>query len=167
MQTVDIIILAVLFIPGVVGVIYGFLNIVFSIVAWVFAFAITTKFSGVVSPLLVNYIDNPLLRNILAFIGLFIIILMLMTTIGYFIVKLLGRTGLTAADRVLGFFLGLGLGGFIVAVIVFLAGFTTYPREEWWRQSVMIQPFVRIAIWGRTMLPENVSKYHNYVIARS
>jgi membrane protein required for colicin V production len=167
MQTVDIIILAVLFIPGVVGLFYGFLNIAFSIAAWIVAFAVTSKFSGTFSPLLTGYVDSPFLRNILAFIGLFIITLMIMSLAGFFVVKLLGKTGLTVPDRILGFLLGLSLGGFIVSVVVFLAGFTAYPREDWWRQSIMLQPFVRIAVWGSAMLPENVAKYHNYAMARS
>ena len=167
MQTVDIIILALLFIPGIVGVFYGFLNIAFSIAAWIIAFAVTSKFSGAFSPLLAGYVDSPFMRNILAFIGLFIITLIITSLAGFFIVKLLGKTGLTAADRMLGFLLGLSLGGFIVSVVVFLAGFTAYPREYWWRQSIILQPFVRIAIWGSAMLPENVAKYHNYDMARS
>lgn len=167
MQTIDIIILVMLFIPALVGVIYGFLNIIFSVAAWVLAFAITLKLSPFFSPLLADYVENPLFRNILAFVGLFIISLLIMTAVGYFIVKLLGRTGLTAADRILGFFLGLGLGGLIVAVIVFLAGFTSYPEELWWRQSVLIQPFARVAAWSAKFLPENVSEYHSYEVTES
>jgi membrane protein required for colicin V production len=162
MQTVDIIILVLLFLPALVGVLYGFLNIVFSLIAWVFAFAVTMKFSPAFAPLLTDYIDNPLLRNSLAFVGLFIVSLMLMTAVGYFVIKLLGRTGMTAADRILGFFLGLGLGIFIISFIVFLAGFTALPKEIWWQQSVLIQPFVRIAILGRTLLPEDAAELHAF-----
>ena len=162
MQIVDILILVVLLIPGLAGIMYGFLNIVLSFIAWLLAFGIAVKFSGYFSPLLENLTDTVLIRNMLAFAGLFIVSLMLLTIIGYFIVKLLGRVGLTAADRVLGFFLGIGLGGLIVTVIIFLAGFTALPREPWWQQSILIEPFQHIAGWGRQFLPESVSKYHNY-----
>ncbi|MBF8268608.1 MAG: CvpA family protein [Gammaproteobacteria bacterium] len=164
MTTADILILIVLLIPGLVGIMYGFLNLVFSFIAWLLAFGIAVKFGGYFSPLLANLTDTLVIRNMLAFAGLFIVSLMLLTTMGYFIVKLLGRTGLTAADRVLGFFLGIGLGGAIVTVIVFLAGFTALPQESWWQQSVLIEPFQNIALWGRQFLPDNVSKYHNYDI---
>ena len=50
----------------------------------------------------------------------------------------------------------------MVTVIVFLAGFTALPQESWWQQSILIQPFQHIAVWGTQFLPENVSKYHNY-----
>lgn len=164
MTAVDILILVVLIIPGLVGVMYGFLNIIFSIIAWVLAFGIAMKFSADFSPLLETYIDTLLVRNMLAFSGLFIVSLMIFTAIGYFIVKLLGRAGLTAADRILGFFLGLGLGGSIVTVVVFLAGFTALPGERWWRESILIEPFEHISVWGSQFLPESVSKYHSYDI---
>lgn len=164
MQTADILILVILLIPGLVGILYGFLNIVFSFLAWILAFAIAVKFGTYFSPLLENITDTILIRNMLAFAGLFITSLLLFTILSYFIVKLLGRAGLTAADRALGFFLGIGLGGSIVAVLVFLAGFTALPHESWWQRAILIEPFEHMADWGRQFLPENVSKYHNYDI---
>ena len=164
MQTVDILIIVVLLLPGLVGIMYGFLNIIFSIIAWGLAFGIAMKFGAYFSPLLESYIDTDLIRNMLAFTGVFIISLMIFTALGYFIVKLLGRAGLTAADRILGFFLGVGLGGSIVAVVVFLAGFTAMPGEPWWQKSKLIEPFEHISVWGRQFLPESVSKYHSYDI---
>lgn len=164
MGTVDIVIIVMLLLPGVVGIMYGFLNIIFSILAWVFAFAISVKFGAFFSPLLEAYVETVIIRNILAFAGLFIISLMVFTLIGYFIVKLLGRSGLTAADRILGFFLGLGLGGSIITVLVFLAGFTALPREDWWQSALLVEPFENICRWGGQFLPENISNYHGYDI---
>lgn len=162
MSGVDIGILVCMFLPALIGVIYGFLNILFSIIAWVFALGIAVKGSVYFSPLLENYIESPLFRDMLAFIGLFIISLMLLTAIGYFIVKLLGRAGLTAADRILGFFFGFGLGGAIICVVVFLAGFTAVTTKSWWQESLLIEPFQRIAVWGSQFLPEDVAAYHRY-----
>ena len=162
MQTADIVILALLIVPGLIGILYGFLNLVFSLVAWICAFGISVKFSAFFTPMLATYIDTVMIRNVLAFVGLFIISLMILSALGYFIVKLLGRAGLTATDRLLGFFLGIGLGGFIVAAAVFLAGFTIIPREPWWQASMIIPPLERVAVWGQKFLPENVAKEHSY-----
>ncbi len=76
--------------------------------------------------------------------------------------KLLGRTGLTAADRILGLFFGMGLGGLIVAVIIFLAGFTAFPQEPWWEESKLVDPFEHISIWSSHYLPESITDYHSY-----
>lgn len=160
--TTDILILVILVLPALVGIIYGFLNILFSIIAWALALGVSLKFGRAVSPVLENYIDMPLLRDILAFIALFIISLMIFTALGYFILKLLGRTKLTAADRLLGFFFGAALGCSIVAVMVFLAGYTSVPEADWWRQSMLIEPFERISVWARQFLPDTVVENHRY-----
>ena len=162
MQTVDIIVLVTLVIPGIIGALYGFLNIVFSIIAWIMAFAISFKFGALITPMLAPYIETPLVRTILGFSGLFLITLMIFSLVGFFIVKLLGRAGLTAMDRVLGFFLGIGLGGFIIAVVVFMAGFTAFPQEGWWKNSVTIRPFEHLAVWSHKFLPTNIAEYHGY-----
>ena len=164
MQTTDIIILIGLAVPGIVGVVYGFLNLLFSIIAWLLSVAISIKFTPFFSPMLEASVSTPVLRNVIAFVGLFIASLMILTLIGYLIVKLLGRAGLTPIDRILGFFFGIGLGGAIIGAIVFLAGFTALPREPWWQSSMLLRPFERMAIWTEQFLPENILKYHSYSI---
>ena len=162
MQIVDIGIIVLLVLPAIIGVLYGFLNIVFSIVAWTLASVIAAKFGGYFAPMIASLTETVLLQKILAFVAVFIVSLMILTAVAYLIMKLLGRTGLTGADRILGLFFGLGLGGFIVAVIVFLAGFTALPKEPWWRDSVMIQPFQLISVWGHQYLPEDFASHHGY-----
>ncbi|MBI2993342.1 MAG: CvpA family protein [Gammaproteobacteria bacterium] len=164
MHTADIVILVALLLPAVVGAVYGFLNILFSIVAWGLALGICAKFSHTFAPLLEGYVEAELIRDVLAFIGLFVVSLLILTAVGYLIVKLLGRTGLTAADRILGFLFGIGLGGAITAVIVFLAGFTALPREPWWQASILLEPFERIAVSVQPYLPDNVVGYHSYAL---
>jgi len=162
MQSFDIAILLIIALPAIAGVMYGFLNIIFSLLAWTLALGISIKFSPAFSPLLESSVNTPVLRTILAFVGLFVISLMILTGIGFLIVKLLGRTGLTATDRMLGLLFGIGLGAIIVEVIVFLGGFTALPQETWWDESRVMKPFERIAIWSEQYLPESISKYHGY-----
>jgi membrane protein required for colicin V production len=165
MQSVDIAILVVVALPAIAGVMYGFLNIIFSLLAWALALGISIKFSPAFTPLLESSVNTPVLRTILAFVGLFVISLLILTGVGFLIVKLLGRTGLTAADRILGLFFGVGLGAIIVEVVVFLGGFTALPQEPWWNDSRVIKPFERVALWSGQYLPENISKYHGYDLA--
>jgi len=158
----DIVILAVIVVPAIVGAFYGFLNIIFSLLAWILALGAAVKLAPYFSPMLESYVDTPVLREPLAFAGLFIVGLMILSSLGYFIVKLLGRTGLTAADRILGLFFGMGLGGLIIVVVVFLVGFTAYPEETWWQESKLVYPFQQISIWAQGFLPENIAEYHGY-----
>ena len=162
MQAADITILVILAIPALVGVIYGFLNIVFSLFAWVLASGIAIKATPFFSPMLETYVDTPLFRTVLAFAGLFILSLMIFSALGYFIVKLLGRAGLTAADRILGLLFGFGLGIAIVGAVIFLAGFTAFPKEQWWDDSRLIAPSEKASVWGHQYLPESMAKHHGY-----
>ena len=162
MQPVDIGILVIIALPALVGLLYGFLNILFSLLAWTLALGVSIKFSSFFSPMLENTIEMPLIRNMLAFLGLFIVSLMILSIIGFLIVKLLGRTGLTSADRILGLFFGTGLGIAIVTMIIFLMGFTSIPSEQWWEESRIVTPFERISVWSSGYLPENIAKYHGY-----
>ena len=161
MEGVDIGILVVLFLPAIMGLLYGLLNILFSMAAWILAVLTAVKTSAYFSPLLEAYLE-PVLRDVIAFAGVFIISLVIFTTLGYVVVKLLDRTGLTAADRFLGFFFGIGLGGVIVTILVFLAGFTAVSKQEWWHEAVLIEPFQRVCVWGQRFLAEDIAMYHRY-----
>ncbi|MDB9751891.1 CvpA family protein [Gammaproteobacteria bacterium] len=165
MSTVDIVILCLVALPTVVGVFYGFLNILFSLLSWAVSLGLSVKLVPYFSPLLENYVNTPILRDALAFIALFILSLLVMTGISYFLVKLLGSAGLTAADRILGLLFGMGLGGLIVTVIIFMAGFTALPQEVWWEESKLASPFERISIWSSRFLPESINANLSYVQA--
>ncbi|OGT81421.1 MAG: hypothetical protein A3H91_06795 [Gammaproteobacteria bacterium RIFCSPLOWO2_02_FULL_61_13] len=162
MNVADILILLTLLLPAVVGAAYGFLNIVFSITAWVLSVGIALKFGAQFAPLLESYVESPLIRGALSFVGVFLLSLLILSALGYFILKLLGRSGLTAADRFLGLCFGICLGGAIIGVVVFLAGFTALPREKMWQESKLLPPFVEIAVWTEQFLPQNVVEYHGY-----
>ncbi|MGH8120090.1 MAG: CvpA family protein [Gammaproteobacteria bacterium] len=162
MHAIDIVILFLLALPALVGVCYGFLNIAFSLLAWALALGIAAKFTPVFAAMLVPSVETPIFRIMLAFTGLFIISLLIFTVIGLLVVKLLGRAGLTATDRILGLFFGMGLGAVIVFVMVFLAGFTAVPSEAWWERSLLLQPFERVSVWAGRYLPRSMAEYHGY-----
>jgi len=162
MSTADIVILCLLALPTIVGFFYGFLNILFSLLSWAVSLGLSIKFAPYFSPLLESLIDTQYLRIVLAYTGIFILSLLILSSISVLIVKLLGRTGLTAADRILGLFFGMGLGGLIITVVVLLAGFTRIPQDPWWEESKLVEPFERISIWSSQFLPESITDNHSY-----
>jgi len=158
---IDIGILALLLLPAILGLLYGLLNVLLSIAAWLLAVFVATEFSGWVSLLLAAHLE-PLLRDIVAFAGVFIASLMAFTVLGHFVIKLFNRAGLTAVNRALGFCFGAGLGAALITVIVFLAGFTAVSKNAWWHEAVLLEPFQRIAVWGRDFLPADIAASHRY-----
>ncbi len=162
MTPLDIIIVFLIFISAVFGIFYGFLNIFFSFLSWGIAVFLSIKLMPYVSPFFEGYINTPMLRDILSFAVLFFLSLFILTGVGYLIVKLLKREGLSAVDRVLGMLLGLGLGGLTVALTVFLAGFTAFPKEPFWTQSSLVEPFEEISVQSAQYLPASLKEYHGY-----
>lgn len=162
MSTLDIVLLCFIAVPALAGVFYGFLNIIFSLLSWVLSIIISIKLLPYFSPLFETYIETFWLRNSIVFTGLFIISLLLISIISFFIVKLLGRTGLTSTDRILGLIFGSGLGFTLAAFIVFISGFTFFPMESWWNESKLIRPFENIGVWSAKYLPESFQEYHSY-----
>lgn len=162
MELVDIGILAAILIPALVGVLYGFLNIVISIVAWGVSFCLAVIFHDNLSPLLASYVETEILRDGLAFLTIFILCLIIFSALGFFMLKLVGRAGLTGMDRILGFIFGMGLGATLVSLLVFLSGFTGMTQTDWWQDSMIIGPFERVGEWGRQFLPDNIAAYHSY-----
>ena len=161
MTGLDTGILAALFLPALMGLVYGVLSILFSMISWSLAALIAIRFGGYFSPLLADYV-NPIFREFLVFTGVFIISLTLLNILGHFLVKLPGQAGRGAVDRFLGFCLGLGLGGVMVIILVFLAGFTPITQEQWWLDASLVQPFQQLCLWGHDLLPQEVAAHHRY-----
>lgn len=162
MNVVDILILAGFLLPAVVGAAYGFLNIVFSIAAWILSVGIAVKFGAHFVPLLEDHVQTPFIREVLAFVAVFLLSLVLLSIAGFLVLRLLGRAGLTAADRFFGLCFGICLGGAIIGVVVFLGGFTALPQKKAWQEAVLLPPFVVLATWTARFLPSNVVEYHGY-----
>ncbi len=161
MTSIDVGILALLCAPAFIGLVYGVLNILCSVGAWALATFTAIKLSGFFSPMLAGHLDS-MLREVVAFIGVFLVSLIAFSAMGYVLVTLYNRMRLTLVDRFLGMLLGLGLGAVIVTTLVFLAGFTAMTQRDWWRESTLVEPFQRVCVWGQRLLPADVSAYHRY-----
>jgi membrane protein required for colicin V production len=155
----DIAILAIIAISTLISILRGFLREVLSLLAWIVAFWAAFTFTPRAAPLLEPYVEVPSIRFILGFAALFVLTLMLMSLFGYLLVKLIGRTGLTGTDRMLGLLFGLARGGVIVLLLVLLAGLTNLPQDPWWRQSQFLKHFERAALWVAGFMPDSVAQH--------
>ena len=57
---------------------------------------------------------------------------------------------------------GAARGVLLVAILVLLAGLTTFPQESWWQDSRMVPYFQELAFWLRDLLPEDLAEYFRY-----
>lgn len=158
----DIVILAIIGVSALISLLRGFLREVLSLLAWVLAFWVAFTFTSGLAPLLEAYVEVPSIRFILAFAALFVVTLLGVSLIGHIVVKLVGKTGLTGTDRMLGLLFGMARGGLVVVLLVLLAGLTQVPEDPWWRESGLLAHFQHAALWVREYLPESIAEHIRY-----
>jgi len=137
MTQVDTLILAVIAISSAFGVWRGFIKETLSLLSWIAALLVSRVYSESLAGLLESLIDNPSVRYVTAFSGLFVLIIMLGTALNHFMSKLLVVTGLKTLDRLLGAVFGVARGTVIVLVVLFILN-VFVSGSEWWQQSTLI-----------------------------
>jgi len=93
---------------------------------------------------------------------LFVSIVLLGGLLNYLARQLVDKTGLTATDRALGMIFGVGRGIVIVSILVLLAGLTSVPEDPWWGESMLMAHFQDLAMWFRSMLPDDMAERIQY-----
>lgn len=156
MLGVDYAILGILVISTFISLLRGFVREALSLAGWILAFWVSLTFATGLAGLLTNTFEDPTFRLIAAFVGLFVLSLIVSGVVNFFAVKLVYRTGLTKMDRFLGLLFGFGRGVLIVSVLVLLAGLTTLPKEPWWDESFFLFRFQEIAEGIQSLLPDSI-----------
>lgn len=159
MNWVDIVILAVIGLSVIVSLFRGFLREVLSLLIWVLAAWLAFRFAAPLAGRLEPWIDLPSARAILAFAGIFVLVLVVGGLVNYLLGKLVESTGLSGTDRMVGALFGAVRGVAIVMVAVVLAGFTPFPEDPWWKASRLLPGFERLASWAVSRAPDNLSGY--------
>ena len=157
MTLLDWILLAIVLISTLIALVRGFVKETISLITWIAAFWIALAFSGPASGLVPEAVDIPSARMAIAFVALFVIVLILGGIINWSVSKLVESTGLSGTDRSVGMVFGLLRGVLIVAGLILLAGFTALPQEEWWGTSTLIPHFQVVAEWILAVLPADVA----------
>ena len=157
MNSIDYIILGILFVSTCISFFRGFVKEILSLIAWAGAMWIAVSFTPQVSILIENQITNESIRLVAAFLGLFIATLFVASLTNTLISQLVKKTGLSGTDRMVGLIFGLARGGVIVSVIVLVAGITNVPQEPWWQESFMLGHFEPLAVWLKGNFPADMS----------
>lgn len=156
MAWVDIVILAVIGISIIVSLFRGFMREVFSLFVWVLAIWLGLQFSGLLAGALEAWIELPSARVIIAFAGIFLVVLVIGGLVNYLLGKLIESTGLSATDRLVGGLFGALRGVAIVLVAVIVLSLTPFKEDPWWQESRLLPEFTRLAEWAKEFLPESV-----------
>lgn len=138
MNPLDLGVIAVVVLSAIFAFARGFVREALSIVAWVGAAAITLYGFNWAYALVDPRVHNPLLSQVIAGFGLFVISLVILTILTGFIARTVHASGLTPIDRTLGFIFGLARGAFLVCLAYLLLDMSVpqaTDRPEWIRDA--------------------------------
>ena len=153
----DIIILVVILISALISLVRGFVKESISLATWLAAGFLALSYYMVLADLLHAYIESPTISQVAAFAILFITTLIVGAIINFMISQIVDKTGLSGTDKTLGVVFGAARGVLIVSMIVLFAGLTPMPSESWWQESILVEHFMRVALWIKDLLPEEVA----------
>ncbi|TAM63997.1 MAG: CvpA family protein [Rhodanobacter sp.] len=156
MNWIDYIIIGVLAISVMIGLWRGLISEVLALAIWVAAFWVAWTFGPVLAMHFEHVIDLPSARIVIGYGICFVAVLILGALLRFVINRLVESTGLSGTDRLLGMFFGFARGVLLLTLLVFLGGFTAFPRDPWWQQSVLLPQFQHAATWLEQRVPASV-----------
>lgn len=162
MTSFDYIVLAILGVSAFLGLLRGLVKEILSLIAYIVAFMATIWWGPTVSSWIARFIDNGLLRTVVAYAAVFILVLLLVGLVNITLGTLIRKTGLTPADHGLGAVFGFSRGLLIVLVLVGLAGYTQLPNEPWWREAQLSGPAVSAVHRIKAWLPPSLASWLPY-----
>ena len=147
MNWVDYTIIGVIIVSALISIIRGFVKEALSLISWVLAFFIASRFYMHITSYLTYFVSD-IIRIAVAIAILFISTLIVCTIVSYIIGQLVQKTGLSGTDRVLGICFGVLRGILVVAAVLFFVDtFTPLSQSPEWKQSQLIPHFHFIIRW--------------------
>ena len=157
MNPIDIGVIAIIVLSAIFAFARGFVREALSIVAWVGAAVIAIKWFDPVFALVDPYVKNPLLSQVIAGVGLFVVSLVVLTVITSYIARLVRFSALSPIDRTLGFIFGLARGAFIVCLAYLVLDLVPAgDRPPWIKDAKSAQFLQQGADKLRSFLPEQL-----------
>jgi membrane protein required for colicin V production len=105
---------------------------------------------------------EPVWQQVSGFLVIFVVVLILFALARWLASLLLKAVGLAPLDRVLGALFGVARGFLVVWVMVLLAGLSSLPQQQWWRQAVLAPPLETAVLAAKPWLPPDLAKRIRY-----
>jgi membrane protein required for colicin V production len=152
----DLAVLGVIALSAIFAFARGFVREALSIVAWVGAALITLYGFNQVYGLVIRFVTTPMLADLIAGAGLFVIGLIVLTILTGYLARFVQSSGLSPIDRTLGLIFGLARGVFLVS-LAYLMLDISLPQSDrpGWIKQAKSEPFLaQGAELLRSALPE-------------
>lgn len=162
MTIFDYLVLAIIGLSIMLSVMRGLLIEALSIVGWVVAFFVAKTYSSQLLPMMPADIPSESLRILAAFLVVFFATLLITSLLAIALSTLFKKIGLGWLNRLLGAVFGLTRGVLIVCILVFLAGLTSLPQDERWRNAMFSAPIEALVTSLLPWVPDNITQYVKY-----
>ncbi len=157
MNTVDWVLLSVLLLSGLLGLWRGFIKEVFSLLAWIIGFAMSSQFASDASQLLpLSWVHG--VRVACAWVLIFLLVLLVMGLLASLLKQLLSMVGLGLFDRFLGGVFGILRAVIMLLAITLLVGLTPLRSDLEWMGSRVAQTAHWLLVYLRPVLPAQLER---------
>lgn len=159
MTLFDYLVLFVLVCSIVISTLRGLVKEILSLLGWIVALVVANAYSADLAQWLPAAIPGNAARLIVAFIGLFIGVRLLMALLAMAVDALVKSSGLSLADRGLGGLFGLARGVVLVLAAVLVCGMTAIPQQPFWKNALLSPLAETAALTVKPFLPGTLAEH--------
>ena len=157
----DYAVIAIIALSVLLAVFRGVVREITALAGWAAALILSGLFAQELAQWLPAAL-SPMLRAVIAYLVIFLGVLLLSGLAGVLLAKLFRVAGLGFTDRAVGALFGFVRGVLIVFVGVMLAGLTGLPKEPFWREAVLSGPVETAVLAARPALPKDLAQRIRY-----
>lgn len=160
MSGLDLVVMAVVLFGLWRGFMAGAIRTALSLVSWLVALFVATRFAHKMLPFFAETVDTPIFRTALAFLAVFLLTIAILQFGLYLLDKILKKLKLSWLNKLAGGVLGAGVG--LLKVLVVLS-FTVplLANFDVWHRSALTQAIVPYAPLAKSLLSEMASEVYN------
>ncbi|MDH5512383.1 MAG: CvpA family protein [Gammaproteobacteria bacterium] len=163
MTIFDLLILATLALFVALGAWRGLLREAVLMLSWILSGVLAWFYAAPASRLFDGLIADAALRQLLAFVLIFVLVFVLGLVASWFLHKSVPRwRGFRLANTALGGVIGAARGAVLVIAVFLVAGLTSFPQRDWWRDSACTPVFERAAIYVAGYIPHDIARHIRY-----
>ena len=160
MTEFDYAVIGIVSISVLVGLWRGAVYEVLSILGWPLAFMASSYAAPGLAVLLP--VGSAQTRIALAYVGVFVAVLLLWALVSWLLSKLALAVGLGLVDGMLGAVFGVLRGVLVVIALVWLAGMTRLPEQGFWRDARFSGTLETMALKAKLWLPDDIARRITY-----
>jgi membrane protein required for colicin V production len=162
MNSLDILVLVSVGVSILVGVYRGAVREILHLAGWILAFLLSYWFAGDLAPVFAEWMSEPAFRAALAWLAIFLGVLVACSLIASLLTELVSKFGLDGLNRAAGGAIGFARAALFLLLFALLAGMTKIPQSTWWKNAATTPTLERIAMHLKSFLPESVAARIRY-----